>query len=180
MHSLLNRKFGFGTVRGRASALTAVCLAALTGACGDDGADGGYYGTAGLSGGDYPPPQEQADPKQDPQTQDGEPTCDEAKPVELFLSPDDSNSTSSPVQVREAILGGSLDLEFVPIRTWEFLNYYSFNNERAAPGLRHHITDHEDHHSVKWRGKKRPQISVEIGGFYWREGDPHLSLRSRN
>jgi hypothetical protein len=28
--------------------------------------------------------------------------------------------------------------------------------------------------------QKRPQISVEIGGFTWREGDPHLSFRSRN
>jgi Ca-activated chloride channel family protein len=126
MHSLL--KVGS---RGRASALTAVWLAALTGACGDSG-DSGYGGSG------YPepgPPQEQADPKQDPQTQGGEQTCDEEKPVELYLSPDDSNSTSSPVQVREAILGGVIDLKVVPIRTWEFLNYYSFGYERAAPGM---------------------------------------------
>jgi Ca-activated chloride channel family protein len=125
MHSLLK-------VGSRASALTTAFLAALTGACGDDGS---YSGTAASGYYEPGPPQEQADPKQDPQTQGGEQTCDEAKPVELFLSPDDSNSTSSPVQVREAILGGSLDLAYVPIRTWEFLNYYSFNYERAEPGM---------------------------------------------
>ena len=63
----------------------------------------------------------------------GEPACDAEAPVVLYLSPDDSNSTSSPVQAREAVLGG-FGLASTPLRTWEFLNYYGFDYPRADPG----------------------------------------------
>jgi Ca-activated chloride channel homolog len=64
----------------------------------------------------------------------GEPAaCDAETPVVLYLSPDDSNSTSSPVQAREAVLRGT-GLSNTPIRTWEFLNYYGFDYPRAEPG----------------------------------------------
>ncbi len=64
----------------------------------------------------------------------GEPDCNEEDPVTLFLSPDDSNSMSSPVQAREAVLGGWGSLSYVPIRPWEFFNYYSFDYPAAEPG----------------------------------------------
>ncbi len=64
----------------------------------------------------------------------GEVACDIETPVVLYLSPDDSNSTSSPVQVREAVLGDFGGLNGVPIRTWEFMNYYSFAYAAAEPG----------------------------------------------
>ncbi|MBC8067901.1 MAG: VWA domain-containing protein, partial [Deltaproteobacteria bacterium] len=63
-----------------------------------------------------------------------EPACDPEAPVTLFLSPDDSNSMSSPVQVRDAVLGGWSSVSAVPIRVWEFLNYYSFAYPAAEPG----------------------------------------------
>ncbi len=66
-------------------------------------------------------------------TTGAEDLCDEVAPVVLYLSPDDSNSTSSPVQAREAVLSG-WGLGYVPIRTWEFLNYYSFEYAAAEPG----------------------------------------------
>ncbi|MCA9716683.1 MAG: VWA domain-containing protein, partial [Myxococcales bacterium] len=59
------------------------------------------------------------------------PACDLDTPVTLYLSPDDSNSMSSPVQAREAILGGG---GAPTIRPWEFLNYYRFDYPAAAPG----------------------------------------------
>jgi Ca-activated chloride channel family protein len=49
----------------------------------------------------------------------------EAKP--LYISPDDSNSTASPVLVRE--FGG-----MSPVRVWEFLNYYTFDYAPAPAG----------------------------------------------
>ncbi len=64
----------------------------------------------------------------------GAPACDDVTPVELFLSPDDSNSMSSPVQAREAVLSDWGGLYGVPIRPWEFLNYYSFDYPPAAAG----------------------------------------------
>ncbi len=67
-------------------------------------------------------------------TGDIEAACDIETPVVLYLSPDDSNSTSSPVQVREAVLGDFGGLNSAPIRTWEFLNYYSFDYAPAEPG----------------------------------------------
>lgn len=64
----------------------------------------------------------------------GEPACDDQTPIELYLSPDDSNSMSSPVQVRSRILGAGSSISSAPIRVWEFLNYYSFDYPAAEPG----------------------------------------------
>jgi Ca-activated chloride channel family protein len=63
----------------------------------------------------------------------GDEECLLADPVVLCLSPDDSNSMSSPIQAREAVSGWA-DLSAVAIRPWEFLNYYTFDYPRAAPG----------------------------------------------
>jgi Ca-activated chloride channel family protein len=58
-----------------------------------------------------------------------EDACDDESPVVLYMSPDDSNSMSSPSQVRAAVLGGWAQLEYVTIRSWEFMNYYQFDYE---------------------------------------------------
>ena len=123
--------------------LTLPLLAALTGACGDDGSYGGDY-DAGY-GEDSAPNEsqgEQGDPEdpEGPNDDPGDPepvdpdTCDAKTPVTLYLSPDDSNSTSSPVQVRDAVLGATGGAGGVPIRTWEFLNYYTFPYPAAERG----------------------------------------------
>ena len=52
--------------------------------------------------------------------------CDDETPVLLYLSPDDSNSMSSPAQVRAWVASGETSLSNVPLRTWEFMNYYEF------------------------------------------------------
>ena len=57
-------------------------------------------------------------------------TCNETDPVVLFVSPDDSNSMSAPVQVRT----GNYDPR-VALRTWEFFNYYTWDYAPAEPGL---------------------------------------------
>ncbi|MCB9761820.1 MAG: VWA domain-containing protein [Alphaproteobacteria bacterium] len=78
----------------------------------------------------------------DPEEQE----CDAVTPVQLFMSPDDSNSMSSPVQVRAAILDSWDDLPNVPIRTYEFLNYYTFDYPAADPGrlaVFAHMVPHE-------------------------------------
>ncbi len=74
---------------------------------------------------DEEPPADTADPA---------PACDDVSDVSLYISPDDSNSMSSPVQARLAVLDGWSSLGGVPIRTWEFFNYYSFDYPPAAPG----------------------------------------------
>jgi len=61
-------------------------------------------------------------------------TCDTTARVPLYLSPDDSNSMSSPVQAREAAFGTFSSLSAVPIRPWEFFNYYDFDYPPAEPG----------------------------------------------
>jgi Ca-activated chloride channel family protein len=63
-----------------------------------------------------------------------EDTCDETTPVVLYMSPDDSNSMSSASQVRAAVLEDWAQLGWVTLRGWEFMNYYSFDYEPAAPG----------------------------------------------
>ncbi len=55
--------------------------------------------------------------------------CDDQSPVVLYMSPDDSNSMSSASQVRAAVLEGWASLEYVSIRSWEFMNYYDFAYE---------------------------------------------------
>ncbi|HVH97406.1 MAG TPA: VWA domain-containing protein [Enhygromyxa sp.] len=66
---------------------------------------------------------------------DPEPMCNDADDVVLYLSPDDSNSMSSPVQVRTRVLeDGSTSLSATPIRVWEFMNYYDFPYPAAEDG----------------------------------------------
>jgi Ca-activated chloride channel family protein len=60
--------------------------------------------------------------------------CDEQTPITFWISPDDSNSMSSPVMAREAVLGGWNTLNNVSLRTWEFMNYYGFDYERPGEG----------------------------------------------
>lgn len=96
---------------------------------------GGGTGGAGDEGGEPPPDDTGADEEPEGSTgTTGEPVCDDQTPVELFLSPDDSNSMSSPAQVRAAVLDGWSSIQAVPIRTWEFMNYYGFDYPAAAPG----------------------------------------------
>ena len=58
--------------------------------------------------------------------------CDTVNEVVLYLSADDSNSMASPVQARAVILSGNLFGNSV--RTYEFLNYYTFDNAPAPAG----------------------------------------------
>ncbi|MCA9696140.1 MAG: VWA domain-containing protein, partial [Myxococcales bacterium] len=61
--------------------------------------------------------------------------CDDQTDVVLYLSPDDSNSMSSPVQVRQRVLAdNSQTLSGINVRTWEFMNYYGFDYPEAADG----------------------------------------------
>jgi Ca-activated chloride channel homolog len=100
-----------------------------------DGSDGSdpSAGETG-SGGDDDDDGEPNDDDEGESSSTGEPDCNEADPVTLFLSPDDSNSMSSPVQAREAVLSEWNSLSNVPIRPWEFFNYYSFDYPAADPG----------------------------------------------
>jgi Ca-activated chloride channel family protein len=124
-------------------------------------ATGGFPGetAGGTTGGDEPPPEE--DPENSSSGADStggeEIKCDAETPVVLYLSPDDSNSTSSPVQVREAVLEWG-SLHYAPIRTWEFLNYYSFNYEAAKPGM---VTVTPE--LARIEGMPDNQIVVQIG-----------------
>jgi Ca-activated chloride channel family protein len=69
------------------------------------------------------------------ESETGEPLCDDQTDVVLYLSPDDSNSMSSPVHVRERVLTeGSQSLSGIPVRVWEFMNYYGFDYPAAADG----------------------------------------------
>ncbi len=99
-----------------------------------DGA-GGTGGPGGSSGGDPgggDPGESEGTTGEGGTT--GEETCDDTNPVELFLSPDDSNSMSSAVQAREAALGTWGSLSSVALRTWEFFNYYNFDYPDANAG----------------------------------------------
>ncbi len=119
-----------------ASAMIAT-LALTTGACSYSGdysdygaSDEGSYDGIGDDGEAPPPMGEDPDfePEDDQEAVPDDPTeCNATDDVTLYLSPDDSNSMSSPVQAREAVLNGFGSLRNVPIRTWEFMNYYSFD-----------------------------------------------------
>ena len=116
-----------------------------TGAAGTSGADSDSGGdpSGGTSGAgdtaDEPPDDSGAE--ESGSTSTGEPACDDQTEVRLYLSPDDSNSMSSPVQVRAAVLGSFSSLSGAPVRVWEFLNYYSFDYPPADPGtLRLHTS----------------------------------------
>ena len=100
-----------------------------------DGAETGAASSAGGDeGGDPPPDDTGVEDTGDDTTTTGEPACDDQEPVSLFLSPDDSNSMSSPVQARDAVLGGWSSITAAPIRPWEFLNYYTFAYPPAPAG----------------------------------------------
>ena len=68
--------------------------------------------------------------------EDDVPGCAQVNPQQpstLYLSADDSNSMAGPAIARRMILAGQLVPAHV-IRPWEFLNYYDFSFEPAAPG----------------------------------------------
>jgi Ca-activated chloride channel family protein len=100
----------------------------------DDYGDDELGSDWGDTGGDYgdeadesTSEEEDDDDESTDTTETGEPTCNDADPVVLYLSPDDSNSTSSPAQVEDRVLGeGATSLWGIPIRRWEFMNYYEF------------------------------------------------------
>jgi Ca-activated chloride channel family protein len=122
-----------------------VLTTALTGCAKDEASDGEWLGDAGsgydtgLDGGDSGDgdgdepvvPDEQAE---ETETETGEPLCNDVDDVVLYLSPDDSNSMSSPVQVRERVLKDDGFISSVAIRPWEFMNYYSFDYSAAEDG----------------------------------------------
>lgn len=95
---------------------------------GDSGAD------SGDTGGEEPEPPDESD-ESESESESGDPVCDDQTPVVLYLSPDDSNSMSSPVHVRERVLNeNSQSLGGIPVRVWEFMNYYGFDYPAAADG----------------------------------------------
>jgi Ca-activated chloride channel family protein len=96
--------------------------------------DGSDDGPSDGSGGAEPEPEPDDEGRGDA-PEELEPTCDAATDVSLYLSPDDSNSMSSPVRAREAVLGGWGTVQSVAIRTWEFFNYYGFGYPAAEPGM---------------------------------------------
>jgi len=87
------------------------------------------------SGGGYGYPTVTMSILQETQPESEEPVeCEAPVPAPLYISPDDSNSMSSAVQAREAVLGSFGSLRWTAIRTWEFLNYYTFAYAPAPPG----------------------------------------------
>lgn len=58
---------------------------------------------------------------------------DASKPLQLYLSADDSNSMASPTIARSIIEQGGVPPASL-IRTYEFLNYYDLKYERAGNG----------------------------------------------
>jgi Ca-activated chloride channel family protein len=98
----------------------------------DSGDGDGDPGDPGDGDGDpsEPEPDETAE-ETDSESETGEPLCNVDDDVILYLSPDDSNSMSSPVQVRERVLTDGGSIQSVAIRPWEFMNYYGFDYAAA-------------------------------------------------
>ena len=71
--------------------------------------------------------------------EDTELTCDPTEQITYWLSADDSNSMASPVIARNQIMDG--DWVTTKIRTWEFLNYYTFNYQAAEEGTLNVFSD---------------------------------------
>lgn len=118
-------------------ALMAECPCAPTDSGGGGDTDG--YGSAGIDdegcgrAGEYRCSCG-VDPESDPtEESSGGDLCEAEAPVVLHLSADDSNSMSSPVQVRTAALGGDA-ITSLAIRPWEFFNYYDFEYPAAEAG----------------------------------------------
>lgn len=91
------------------------------------------------AGGDADEGRDTADSNADDTSEDtagdtANPPCDDATPVTLYLSPDDSNSMASPVLARLAVLDSWGPFADVPLRTWEFMNYYGFAYPEPEPG----------------------------------------------
>lgn len=122
------------------------------------GAGGGFAGVGGVGGGIAPEESGDASCAEDPDagadaacmTDEPDasvaaapaalisdvPTCstiDTSQPYTLYMSADDSNSMASPVIARNLIRQG-LRVPARIVRPYEFLNYYSFQFEPAAPG----------------------------------------------
>ncbi|WP_181234537.1 vWA domain-containing protein [Enhygromyxa salina] len=98
-----------------------------------DGDNGDGDGDADTGDGDGDGDGDESESESESET--GDPLCNDVDDVILYLSPDDSNSMSSPVQVRERVLtDGSGSLSGVPVRVWEFMNYYGFDYPAAEDG----------------------------------------------
>lgn len=108
--------------------------ASSEGSTGDTG--GADSGEDGLDGADDSQPESDTSSETtETDTTTGEPACNDVDPVVLYLSPDDSNSTSSPAQIEDRVLAeGSSQIGDISIRPWEFMNYYGFAYEPAAEG----------------------------------------------
>jgi Ca-activated chloride channel family protein len=108
----------------------------------DWGSDGGETSGAGSDegldegdGADDSQPETGTDTTGETDTTTGEPACNDVDPVVLYLSPDDSNSSSSPAQIEDRVLDeNGHDIGDISIRPWEFMNYYGFPYEAAADG----------------------------------------------
>lgn len=98
---------------------------------GDDGVDDGAADDDGADDDDGDDAAEESDDGVDTEAT---PECNADDDVALFLSPDDSNSMSSPVQAREGLLSQFGSITDVAIRPWEFLNYYRIAYPPAEPG----------------------------------------------
>ncbi|MFV8751469.1 vWA domain-containing protein [Nannocystaceae bacterium ST9] len=121
--------------------ITSLLALAIAGCSGDDTAGEDDYGGGDEAAGDeYGEEEEVEDPAEDTDTdttesETGEPVCNDVDDVILYLSPDDSNSTSSPAQVADRVLAdGATILDGIPIRVWEFMNYYGFDYAPAEDG----------------------------------------------
>ncbi|MCA9700770.1 MAG: VWA domain-containing protein, partial [Myxococcales bacterium] len=105
---------------------------------GDDLGDGGTSGnsTGASDDGSVETSDDQVAEESDTSTETdtGAPLCDDQSEVVLYLSPDDSNSMSSPVQVRAAVFDDPDKIKITPIRPWEFFNYYTFDYPPAPKG----------------------------------------------
>lgn len=78
-------------------------------------------------------------------------------PTVLYLSADDSNSMSSPVQARAAALGQWKSLAAIPLRPWEFFNYYDFAYPPAPAGELRVAAE------MRRRGDADDQFTLQIG-----------------
>ncbi len=109
---------------------------------GDNGSSRGGGGSSGSSGNaPIAPAVPGAEPERDPDASPGEPMAapacgalDSTKPLELYLSSDDSNSMASPVIARRIIREQRAAPSPGVLRTYEFLNYYNVNYGSVAPG----------------------------------------------
>ena len=117
-------------------------LAACSGAPGGDwyadssslSGTSGYSDDDGDSYGDGDGDGDGDDEEQPEGTDTDDPACNDVDDVVLYLSPDDSNSMSAPVQLRELVLRGEDWTWAVAIRVWEFMNYYTFDLPPAPKG----------------------------------------------